>query len=140
MGGAAFSRPMDVESGVKTGYQTAECSVSGLRAPGLRSVTVDLQAGGPQPGDPVGCKSPFPGTKFFLRQLIAAASFLDPDCSTSHCRDNRGLTSCDPAFCTRRRQVDSNGACVQHCLAFGLPVAESIAGGGGRFKKMLTWS
>src|SRR5437868_9499021 len=82
--------------------------------------------------------TPRPSYKFFLRQLVTAASFLKPDGSATHCCDNRGLAPSDPSLCTRGRQVDSSGARGQH----GQPPVQGFAGlivaGGSRLKKIVS--
>jgi hypothetical protein len=82
-----------------------------------RRITVDLQSGGPQTWHAIGCNSPFPGTKFFLREFIAAARFLKIDRSATHCSNNRGLAACDPALGRAGRQLDSSSASAQQYFA-----------------------
>jgi len=78
-----------------------------------------LQARDPQTGDAVILDPPLPGKEFFLRKLIAMASFLETDGATAHRSDNRSLAPCDPAFCVCGRQFDSSAARAHENFAFG---------------------
>src|SRR5215472_7294633 len=98
-------------------FPLAQRSVPRLHMSKQRRITVDLQSGGPQTWHAIRCNSPFPGTKFFLREFIAAARFLKIDRSATHCSNNRGLAACDPALGRAGRQLDSSSASAQQYFA-----------------------
>jgi hypothetical protein len=53
-----------------------------------RRITLDLQPDDSQTDD---TNPPFPGMRLFLRQFIAAATFLETNRSAGHRSDNRGF-------------------------------------------------
>src|SRR5215469_16949635 len=85
-------------------------SVAWLRQPRGRGIAIDLQPGYAQPCDAVRLDRPLPGEKFFNRQLVASASFLEADGTAAHGVDNHGLAPRDPAFGVRGRQLGGRGA------------------------------
>src|SRR5690242_8516855 len=78
-------------------------SIARFGEPGRRSIAVDLQPGDAQACDPVGFDCALPSEKFFHREFVTAANFLESNGAAAHRIYNHSLAPGDPALGLGRR-------------------------------------